>query len=102
MNAHGLVKSLDLPAGWTPPAELEYDDIRATAISRAHLQDDVQGINASIELIHRMRGAGRQSRSATISTTSIWSGTNSSSAKTRRSPTPCTTPAASWRQGDVP
>ena len=56
MNYHGLVKRLDLPAGWLPPAELDYDDIRAAAISRAHLHDDVQGINASIELIRRTRG----------------------------------------------
>ena len=56
MNYHGLVKRLDLPAGWMPPAELEYDDIRAQAISRAHLQDDVRGINASIGLIQRTRG----------------------------------------------
>jgi hypothetical protein len=55
MNYHGLVKSLDLPAGWMPPTELEYDDIRARAISRADLHDDVQGINASIELIQRTR-----------------------------------------------
>ena len=56
MKYHGLVKRLDLPAGWVPPAELDYDDIRATAISRDHLHDDVQGINASIELIRRTRG----------------------------------------------
>ena len=56
MNYHGLVKRLDLPAGWLPPTELDYDDIRAAAISRAHLHDDVQGINASIELIGRTRG----------------------------------------------
>lgn len=55
MNYHGLVKSLDLPAGWMPPTELEYDDIRARTISRADLHDDVQGINASIELIQRTR-----------------------------------------------
>ena len=56
MNYQGLVKRLNLPAGWKAPAELEYDDIRATAISRAHNHDDVQGINASIELIQRTRG----------------------------------------------
>jgi len=56
MNYHGLVKRLDLPAGWMAPAELEYDDIRARAISRADNDDDVQGINASIELIRRTRG----------------------------------------------
>src|SRR5262249_53070181 len=58
MNYHGLIKSLDLPAGWTPPSELEYADIRATAISRGHLDDDVRGINASMELIRRTRGGG--------------------------------------------
>jgi hypothetical protein len=56
LNYHGLVKQLDLPAGWKPPAELAYDDIRARAISRADNDDDVQGINASIELIRRTRG----------------------------------------------
>ncbi len=58
MDYYGLVKGLDLPAGWMPPTELEYDDIRARAISRADLQDDVQGINASIALIQRTRGGG--------------------------------------------
>jgi hypothetical protein len=56
MNYHGLVKQLDLPAGWKAPAELEYGDIHARAISRADNDDDVQGINASIELIRRTRG----------------------------------------------
>lgn len=56
MNYQGLVKTLVLPAGWTPPAALAYDGIRAAAITRVHLHDDVQGINASIELIHRTRG----------------------------------------------
>jgi hypothetical protein len=35
MNYHGLLKSLDLPAGWVPPTDLVYDDVRACAISRA-------------------------------------------------------------------
>ena len=56
LNYHGLVKQLDLPAGWKAPAELAYDDIRARAISRADNDADVQGINASIELIRRTRG----------------------------------------------
>jgi len=56
MNYRGLVKRLDPPAGWMPPAELAYDDIRAQAISRADLHDDVRGINASIALIQRTRG----------------------------------------------
>ena len=73
---------LDLPAGWIPPAKLEYDDIRARAISRADNDDDVQGINVSIELIRRTRAAdGRPSRSASTSTTSMRSGTNASSVR---------------------
>jgi len=56
VNYNGLVRSLDLPAGWVPPTDLAFDDIRARAISRADLHDDVRGINASIGLILRTRG----------------------------------------------
>jgi len=60
----GLVKSLDLPAGYTPPTELAYEDIKARAISRADLDDDVRGINASLEIIHGLVvAAGRRRRS---------------------------------------
>ena len=52
----GLVKSLPLPEGFTAPAELTYEDVRAGAIGRADLQQDVQGINASLEIIRRTRG----------------------------------------------
>ena len=58
MDYKGLVKSLDLPAGYTPPTELAHEDIHARAISRADLHDDVQGINASLEIIQRTRGGG--------------------------------------------
>jgi hypothetical protein len=54
----GLIKSLDLPSGYVAPTELAYEDVRARAISRADLQDDVRGINSSIELIQRTRGGG--------------------------------------------
>jgi hypothetical protein len=52
----GFVKRLDLPAGWTAPTELTHGRIRATAITREHLSDDVRGINASMDLIRRTRG----------------------------------------------
>jgi hypothetical protein len=58
MDYRGLVKRLNSPAGWTAPSKLSYEDIRATAINRDHLHDDVQGINASIDLIRRTRGGG--------------------------------------------
>jgi hypothetical protein len=56
MNYQGLVKRIALPDGWAAPAALEYEDIRAAAINRHHVHDDVQGINASMELIRRTRG----------------------------------------------
>jgi hypothetical protein len=58
MDYRGLIKSLDLPAGYAPPAELSYEDIRARALTRADLDDDVRGINASLDLIRRTRGGG--------------------------------------------
>jgi hypothetical protein len=53
-----LIKKLVAPAGFSPPGRLAYDDITATAISRADLEDDVRGINASISLIQQTRGGG--------------------------------------------
>jgi hypothetical protein len=52
----GLVKRLRLPIGFSTPTELSFDDIRAVALTRDHLDDDVEGINASIDLIRRTRG----------------------------------------------
>ena len=56
MEYRSLMKRLELPSGYVPPTELAYEDVRARAISRADLHDDVRGINASIELIRRTRG----------------------------------------------
>lgn len=53
-----FVKKLGLPNGFVAPAELTYEDVVARAISRADLQEDVKGINASIEIIQRTRGGG--------------------------------------------
>ncbi len=54
----GLVKRLPVPTGWTAPTELTHEGIRALALTRHHLSDDVRGINASLELIRRTRGGG--------------------------------------------
>ncbi len=56
MNYKGLIRSLELPSGYTPPRELRYEDITARAISRADLVADVKGINASLDIIRRTRG----------------------------------------------
>jgi hypothetical protein len=55
---HQFVKKLDLPSGFEVPTRLSYQDLVAVALTRAHLQDDVRGINASIELILATRGGG--------------------------------------------
>lgn len=52
----GFVKALRVPAGAVVPTELTYENLRARALSRADLADDVAGINASIDLIRRTRG----------------------------------------------
>jgi RimJ/RimL family protein N-acetyltransferase len=56
MDYTGLVKTLDLPPGFRPPRQLSYQDIRASALTRHDLDDDVRGINASLDLIRRTRG----------------------------------------------
>ena len=58
MDYHGLVKRLQVPDGYIVPRELSYHDIRAHAISRADLDEDVRGINASLDIIRRTRGGG--------------------------------------------
>lgn len=58
MDYTGLTRSLDLPAGFAGPLELRDGDICARAITRADLDDDVAGINRSIEIIRRTRGGG--------------------------------------------
>jgi hypothetical protein len=43
VDYQGLVKRLNLPTGWAAPTELTNDDIRASALTRDHLHDDVRG-----------------------------------------------------------
>jgi hypothetical protein len=65
MKYAGLIKQLRTPPGWTPPTVLTFEDIRAEAITRDHLADDVRGINASIDLIRRTRGGNWPSEPVT-------------------------------------
>jgi hypothetical protein len=60
-----FVKKLELPAGYSAPARLEYEDIVAYALTREHLADDTRGINASLELIRRTRGGNWPSEPVT-------------------------------------
>jgi hypothetical protein len=53
-----LKKKLPLAAGAAAPARLVHGEIEAQAITRDHLDDDVAGINASLDLIGQTRGGG--------------------------------------------
>jgi hypothetical protein len=58
VNYTQFVKPLRLPPGFAAPTRLRFEELEARAISRADLEDDVRGINQSIELIQRTRGGG--------------------------------------------
>jgi hypothetical protein len=51
-----FIKKLELPPGYAAPTRLVHDDVVAHALTRDHLEADVRGINASVELIRRTRG----------------------------------------------
>jgi hypothetical protein len=65
MDLAPYIKKLAVPKGFTAPARLVHEDLVATAITRADLDDDVRGINASLELIARTRGGGWPSEAVT-------------------------------------
>jgi hypothetical protein len=52
------VKKIILPDEFEPPRRLVHEDVVATVLGREDLDDDVAGINASLELIRRTRGGG--------------------------------------------
>jgi hypothetical protein len=56
MDYAQFVKKLPVPPGFAVPTELSHEGLVARAITRADLDDDVRGINASLELIPRTRG----------------------------------------------
>jgi hypothetical protein len=56
MDYTHFIRRLEVPAGYAPPVTLTYQGVTARAISRADLVADVQGINASIDIIRRTRG----------------------------------------------
>jgi RimJ/RimL family protein N-acetyltransferase len=53
-----FIKRFELPEGFTAPTRLVHEDVVAQALTREHLEDDVRGINASLDLIRRTRGGG--------------------------------------------
>jgi hypothetical protein len=58
MTYERLTKKLVTPAGFRVPDRLRYENLEARMLTRADLDDDVRGINESLELINRTRGGG--------------------------------------------
>jgi RimJ/RimL family protein N-acetyltransferase len=58
MDYAQFIKKLPVAVDFAAPERLAYEDVVARAMSRADLQEDVRGINASLELILRTRGGG--------------------------------------------
>lgn len=58
MDYTHLIKPIVLPDEFVAPITLVFEDIVATALGREHLHEDVDGINASLDLIAKTRGGG--------------------------------------------
>lgn len=56
MDYARYTKKLSLPSGFQAPVKLEYEDIIAKPLTRKDLLADMEGVNSSIELIHKTRG----------------------------------------------
>jgi hypothetical protein len=56
MDYTHLIKRLELPVGFRPPAVLGFEGLSARALSPADLKADVKGINESLDLIRNTRG----------------------------------------------
>jgi hypothetical protein len=56
MEYRKFINKLEVPSGFVVPERLTYEDVVARAISRADLQEDLRGINSSLDLIRRTRG----------------------------------------------
>lgn len=56
MDLKNYTKKLVLPQGVTPPLELRYQDIIARPLTRKDLQEDMDAVNSSLELIRKTRG----------------------------------------------
>ncbi len=58
MDYRLLTKRIMLPPDFEAPTSLIFEDMVASVLSRVHLREDVAGINASLDLIAKMRGGG--------------------------------------------
>lgn len=56
MDLSKFVKKFELPSSFAAPTELRYEHLIARPLTRTDLDDDLEGVNSSIETIQRTRG----------------------------------------------
>lgn len=56
MDYSRFIKRFELPTGFSAPTGLTYQNIIARPLTRKDLEDDMEGVNSSLELIRRTRG----------------------------------------------
>ncbi len=61
MNYPEMIKKFNFQA----PGKLEYEDLKAKALTRADLKADMEGVNSSLELIRKTRGGSWPSEPVT-------------------------------------
>ena len=58
MDYRQFNKKLSLPKDFQPPLKLEFEDLVATPLSLKDLEEDLEAVNSSIEIIQKTRGGG--------------------------------------------
>lgn len=56
MDLSKYIKKFELPPDYQVPEQLTYQDIIARPLRRSDVEDDLEGVNSSIEIIQRTRG----------------------------------------------
>lgn len=56
MNYDNLIRRFNFPEDFVAPSELVHDDIVASPLTRSDLQDDMNAVNSSLEIIRSTRG----------------------------------------------
>lgn len=56
MDLNKYVKKISFPTDFKPPVKLSYKDLVASPLNRSDLQDDLESVNSSLELIRDTRG----------------------------------------------
>lgn len=56
MSHSECIKRFNFPESFAPPTSLDFDDLHARPLKRTDLEDDMEGVNSSLETIRQTRG----------------------------------------------